>query len=160
MLGKAHSALAAAAPLGRSLVGSWDAGQGREVRPVSQNLERWPALEKLLRMPRNRRNQCRFRVCMPCTHGSAALGMLSGILITRVRGEVIRGMQWGDGRIWRTQTWLPLSVPTVLSQGCFRWLKSLSVHLVATSSSLPQNASHSSRLWCIEPLCLLFPLCV
>ena len=62
MLGKAHSAAlaAAAAPLGRSLVGSWDAGQGREVRPVSQNLELWPAPEKMLRMPGNRRNQCRF----------------------------------------------------------------------------------------------------
>ena len=61
MLGKVHSALAAAAaPLARSLVGSWDTGQGREVRPVSRNLELWPALEKLLRMPRNRRNQCRF----------------------------------------------------------------------------------------------------
>ena len=31
---------------------------------------------------------------------------------------------------------------------------------VATSSSPPQNALHSSRLWCIEPLCLLFPLYV
>ena len=60
MLGKVHSALAAAAPLGKSLVGLWDAEQGREVRPVSQNLELWPTLEKLLRMPRNRRNQCRF----------------------------------------------------------------------------------------------------
>ena len=59
----ASQALAAPAapPRGRSLVGSWDTGEGREVRPVSQNLELWPgAPEKLLRMPGNRRNQCRF----------------------------------------------------------------------------------------------------
>ena len=71
-------------------------GQGREVRPISRNLELCPALVKL----QERRETAGINAgswvcnCMPCTHGSAGLGMLSGILITRVRGQVIVGMQW------------------------------------------------------------------
>ena len=140
-----------------SLVGSREAGQGREVRPVSRNLDLWPALVKL--------QECQETAginagsCMPCTHGSAGLGMLSGILITRVRGEVIRGMQWGR--------WTDMADTQTDSknQHCHRSdplspLKRLSVHLVAISSSPPQNAPHSSRRWCIKPLCPLFPLYV
>ena len=91
--------------------------QGREVRPVSQNLELWSTPEKLLRMPGNRRNQCRFLG----VHAGHARISCSWYVVGYFDHTGARGGYQGHamGR-WPdmadTQTWLPLAVPTLPSK--------------------------------------------
>ena len=108
------------------------------------------------RMPGNRRNQRRF---LYAVHARISWSRyVVGYFDHTGAREGYQG-QWGR--------WTDMADTQTDSknQHCHRSdplspLKRLSVHLVAISSSPPQNAPHSSRRWCIKPLCPLFPLYV
>ena len=121
MLGKPHSAAlaaAAAAPLGRSLVGSW---AGRSARTRGQTcLPKFGAVvysRETVKNAGNRRNQCRFLG----VHAGHARISCSWYVVGYFDHTGARGGYQGHamGR-WPdmadTQTWLPLAVPTLPSK--------------------------------------------